>query len=621
MQVNKFFYGLFVCAALCACSNDDVSEIISDDNDTPKVFTGDEAYISVRLSDAGSIQSRATSGDSDYEYGDEHSVANAYFYFYDANGVFVSEGSAWNGGTASEGSPAGNIEFKSSNVVVLKGLTKKNYPRYMVTVLNRPEGLSTSGSVPQSLDDMQKKLASETEEGITITIDNTKHFVMSTTSWAGQTNSKGESMKYFVTEVKEANFSLEPIKDELSKIPNPVTVYVERLAAKVSLKVDDTKLKPMTISGKDGNYYLVKATVAGAGNDDDTNTGSDNQIAAENLYVKLLGWKLNATAKHSYIVKNIDENWNNEATGALGFVWNKPSDFRSFWGKSFNYNVTSYNYPTTAANYDNNKAGYPLDYVNLNSPLTVGTDVAYCAENTNTGAIVSANFPSAVTSILLKAQICGANGDPLEEDLVRFNGVLFKETSFIQYILNVMKAKSLWNVWIKTSAEGVTPETYEQIGIDKVELVNVSDGNVKVQLTDATKALTLYSRTAATGDQTEDTYTVIDNKDTFDSNLATECTNGNAIGYTGGLMYYNIPIEHLNNSAVADDGTIPEAKYGVVRNHHYVVTINKLENIGKGIFGPDEVIVPGKDDDKDTYYVGANINILSWKIVSQSVEL
>ena len=85
-------------------------------------------------------------------------------------------------------------------------------------------------------------------------------------------------------------------------------------------------------------------------------------------------------------------------------------------------------------------------------------------------------------------------------------------------------------------------------------------------------------------------------------------------------MYYNIPIEHLNNGAITANGTIPEAKYGVVRNHHYVVTIDNLEKIGKGIFDEDERIVPG-DPDGDTYYVGAKINILSWKIVSQNVEL
>lgn len=604
MQVSKLFYGLFVCAVFYACSND-VTEDISDDS--PKVFTGDEAYISVRLSDAGSIQSRATSEDPGYEYGsdNEHSVANAYFYFYDENGVFVSEGSAWNGGNASTGTPAGNIEFKSNTVVVLKGLNEKNYPKYMVTVLNRPSNFAA----PSSLQEMEKTLSDKSAVGIQ---DGSGKFVMSTTSFKHD-DSNNLANKYFVTEVEEANFSLEPITEELDKIPNPVTVYVERLATKVTLKVSNS-LTPVTIDGKTGNYYKVKATVAG-----EDNSGSN--IAAEDLYVELLGWKLNATAKHSNIVKNINESWTDQA---LGFTWNKPSDFRSFWGKSFNYgNITDYTYPKTAANYDGDKEGYPLDYVTLNNPLSVGTDVAYCAENTNTSAIVSANFPSAVTSILLKARVCDEKGNAL--DLVRFNGVLFKETSFIEYILNVMKAKGNWNVWIKTSEEGAKEDVYREVGVGDVELVNIADGKVKVQLTAATKALTLYSRTKATNEQEKDTYTEIADKSTIDNGLATECTNGNANGYKEGLMYYNIPIEHLNNTDnTVTDGktTIPEAKYGVVRNHHYVVTINKLENIGKGIFNPDEVIVPGdSDDDKKTYYVGANINILSWKIVSQDVEL
>ena len=117
MQANKFFLGLLACVALCACSNDE-SEIIT--GGIPQ-FSGDEAYINVRLSDAGSL-TRATDGNYEYGTADEQAVQNAYFYFYDANGVFVSEGSAWTEGTANEGTPAGNIEFKSNNVVVLLSL-------------------------------------------------------------------------------------------------------------------------------------------------------------------------------------------------------------------------------------------------------------------------------------------------------------------------------------------------------------------------------------------------------------------------------------------------------------------------------------------------------------------
>ena len=74
--------------------------------------------------------------EGDFEYGtNEQSVKNAYFYFYDADGVVVTQGDVWTNGNASVTTPAGNIEFTSNNVVVLKGMDKKNYPKYMVCLL------------------------------------------------------------------------------------------------------------------------------------------------------------------------------------------------------------------------------------------------------------------------------------------------------------------------------------------------------------------------------------------------------------------------------------------------------------------------------------------------------
>ena len=52
-----------------------------------------------------------------------------------------------------------------------------------------------------------------------------------------------------------------------------------------------------------------------------------------------------------------------------------------------------------------------------------------------------------------------------------------------------------------------------------------------------------------------------------------------------------------------------------------MVSVNKLEKIGKGIYNPEEEIVPDIDDEKELYYVGASIHILSWKLVNQNVNL
>ena len=577
MKMNKLFLGLFVCTALCACSNDE-SGIIPDD--TPNVFTGDEAYINVRLADAGTL-TRAQEGG--FEYGiNEQSVKNAYFYFYDVDGAFVTQGNAWAGGNASTTTPAGNIEFVSNNVVVLKGLDKKDYPKYVVTVLNKP----TNFVYGKTLDEMQTVLADNNAEGIyypekTNNVT-TNYFTMSTTSYT-ETNRE----KHFVTEVNEGNISLEPMTDA-SAIANTVTVYVERLAAKVTLKVSDNL--PKDANGR----YPIKVTVAG----EDNSAGSGN-IASEDLYVELLGWKLNATAKKSFMVKNIDAAW---MDNDLGFTWNRPTDRRSHWGKSFNYGFSGY--PENAAGVPANSEY--LNYVDLENGLTALENPAYCAENTNTNTIVTANFPTGVTSILLKAKVCDANGNAL--DLVRYNGLLFKQDSFLEYVLNVLQTRNQLDVWYANGTDEEGNARYTQIGKEYVKLENMGDGKVKVVFTNE-HGTSLYAEDGS--NCSDQTITALND------DLAS--ASADAIAYNGGLMYYNIPVEHLNNGDVAENGTIPEAKYGVVRNHHYVVTIDKLEKIGRGIFDGNEKIVPG--DDPDAYYVGAKINILSWKIVSQNVEL
>ena len=574
--MNKLL-GLLVCTALCACSNDE-SGIIP--NDTPNVFTGDKAYIKVRLADAGTL-TRAQEGD--FEYGtNEQSIKNASFYFYDADGVFVTQGDVWTDGSASTTTPAGNIEFASNNIVVLKGLDKKSYPRYMVTVLNKPTGFVHG----KTLDEMQTVLADNNAEGIyyPATTDNvtTNYFTMSTTSYT-ETNRE----KHFVTEVNEGNISLEPMTDA-SAIANTVTVYVERLAAKVTLKVSDNL--PKDANGR----YPIKVTVAG-----ENNSAGSGDIASEDLYVELLGWKLNATAKKSFMVKNIDAAW---MDNDLGFTWNRPTDRRSHWGKSFNYGFSGY--PENAAGVPANSEY--LNYVDLENGLTALENPAYCAENTNTNTIVTANFPTGVTSILLKAKVCDANGNAL--DLVRYNGLLFKQDSFLEYVLNVLQTRNQLDVWYANGTDEEGNARYTQIGKEYVKLEHVGDGKVKVVFTNE-HGTSLYAEDGS--NCSDQTITALND------DLAS--ASADAIAYNGGLMYYNIPVEHLNNGDVAENGTIPEAKYGVVRNHQYVVTIDKLEKIGRGIFDGNEKIVPG--DDPDAYYVGAKINILSWKIVSQNVEL
>ena len=209
--------------------------------------------------------------------------------------------------------------------------------------------------------------------------------------------------------------------------------------------------------------------------------------------------------------------------------------------------------------------------------------------------------------MLLKAKICDKDGGAL--NLVRYNGLLYNRDTYLGYVANSLGLNAFYE-------DGQTPEglkKYTRIGKEYLELATLGDGKVYVKMKE-TLPTPVYAINGETVTEITD-FTAIDAAlKEFNE------TGAEAIAYTGGEMYYNIPIEHLRNNE-ADDKTIYEANYGVVRNHHSVLSIDKLSKLGKGIFDPDEVIIPNVEDEKETYYIGATIHILSWKLVNQGVEL
>ncbi len=65
-------------------------------------------------------------------------------------------------------------------------------------------------------------------------------------------------------------------------------------------------------------------------------------------------------------------------------------------------------------------------------------------------------------------------------------------------------------------------------------------------------------------------------------------------------------------------------QYGVVRNHWYQIEVGKVFRLGQGVFDPSdnstEDLIPDNPS-KETFGMAANISILSWKVVKQSVDL
>ncbi len=561
MKGKYLFFAGLACTVFAACSSDEnVTDGALDANT-------DQAYVAISLNNAtGGMDGRGTDGGLQYGAANENEVSTAEFYFYNADGAFnqyVSKPLTW---TANTADPAGNVEKFSNATVVLQNLAKVGKPKYVVCVLNGAAGA------------YKDKTLAELKAALSTSYLTGDKFIMTNSTY----NNSDETSQYFATVMNDNNFLKEKPTEEKLTDENAVQIYVERLASKVTVNTT------LTLSGTSNNELSIgKYDVDGE---------------EKELTIKVLGWGLNALNKNEYVEKHVPA-W----TTNLGFTWDAKDLYRSYWACSPNYGGGTY--PTSFANVVDasnstdkqtvtNADAYSLRYVSWNNLGKSLGAADYCMENTNTAdELKSGNFKAKVTHVLLKAQTVGG------EDLIRYDGRLYTKQNFLNRILSQLN-KPLYTK---------SGETYTQIATSDLAVVNTYDGTVDMALTAEAAAKTWYVKEG-------ENYTVCD---VATINAKFEALDIKADYYKNGMMYYCVPIEHLRGGKVTynDDLSIKvdEADYGVVRNHHYVLSINKIQNLGTAVYNPDEQIVPVVES--PTYYVGAKVNILSWKVVNQSVDL
>ena len=560
MKGKYLFFAGLACTVFAACSSDE--NVIDGALDA----NTDQAYVAISLNNAtGGMDGRGTDGGLQYGVADENAVSTAEFYFYNADGAFnqyVSKPLTW---TANTGNTAGNVEKFSNATVVLQNLAKVGKPKYVVCVLNGAAGA------------YKDKTLTELKAALSTSYLTGDKFIMTNSTY----NNSDATSQYFATVMNNNNFLKEKPTEETLTDENAVQIYVERLASKVTVNTATNLLSNNELSI--GNY--------------------DVDGVVKNLKIKVLGWGLNALNKNEYVEKHVPA-WETK----LGdFTWDAKGLYRSYWACSPNYGGGTY--PASFANVVDasnstdkqtvtNADAYSLQYVSWKSLNKSLGSADYCMENTNTAdELKSGNFKAKVTHVLLKAQTVGG------EDLIRYDGRLYTEQNFLNRILSQL------NMPLYT----LSGSEYTQIATSDLAVVNTYDGTVDMALTTEAAAKTWYVKEG-------ENYTVCD---VATINAKFEALDIKADYYKNGMMYYCVPIEHLRGGKVTYNDnlsvSVNEADYGVVRNHHYVLSINKIQNLGTAVYNPDEQIVPVVES--PTYYVGAKVNILSWKVVNQSVEL
>lgn len=571
---------------------------------------GEKTYVNVRLN---SNQTRSTDygENGNFEFGDEfeHKVTSAKFFFFDEKGNYVLDAKLATPTFDGPSQDQDNVEWISTeNVLVLEDQTANTLPTYMMTVLNMPDF-----EAAETIDATARKLSIYAEnfkkEG--------NNFVMTTSSYKGDASDiNHDNAFYQVTRLDKDNFRATK-EDALNA--NPVDVYVERLAAKVQVKMG-AKVKGETSytdeNGVEHKIYKLEQTIAGSDNDHN-NGNPGNSTANTEIYVEVLGWGLNATAKESYMSKIFDTKW--LTTDPYKF-WNDGTRFRSYWAYSYPYSFG----PNVAE-------GETLNYITpdeLTGTLN-STYAEYCYENTNAAGnlYITSNeqnlvYNDRVTHVILKTRICDVKGNTLP--MVSFRGTLFHEKAFLAYVARILRnGTNKLNYYYLTSgteAEG----TYLQVSQDNFELVALDESYEKAEIKlKGLEGKKLYAKSI--NSEGKEVYTPITNGlSLLAADVAAVYNNSSEVNsiywYKDGSNIYFIPIEHntSQNRTLANEGY-----YGVVRNHWYELSINSFSHVGNALNDPDSgktEIKPDKPKDP-LYYVGAEINILSWRIISQGVDL
>lgn len=544
--------------ALVGC-NKEVADIVS-----PSI-EGQTAMLKVNLKAAGTMTKAGTATEN-FEYGSttENTINNATFYFFDAVGGAY---------TVAPETNAVTVNAKDLNRVPSEeGKADANVEAYSDVILVIKGSQQTPPAKMVALINVDPATYNNMPladlEAAASAIKTGDHFVMSNSSYA---DVAGKVVT--ATEILPENIFVNPdptgnVGDKY-EIPEgaevvPVNIYVERVAAKVRVNVSATDAKEL-----EGGVKIYPVT----------------DVA--DTYVKVLGWDVTNAATTSYLIKKY-------ATTNLFSPVNNPAFFRSYWANT----IASAN-PTH---------GFAFNAITK----PVGAE-AYYHENTLTPVNGEGWFNSNATEgatkasqLIVAAQLVDAAGNPKE--FAKWYGQDYANGNALQAAMINNAAKQIFVVDEENSTEGGTT-AYKGIGIADVTFYQVdytTDYNpgtysgdrryeVRVKATTGTK---YYKQTGVNevAEMTEADVNAILNK------------IEPAMIWASGNTYYYTLIDHFG----AD---------GMVRNHIYDVKITAFKGLGTPVYDPEQVIVPEIPVEQEAYHLTAQINVLSWNLVSQDVEL
>ena len=550
---TKLFFAAMAAVAVIGCQKE-VGGSVTGEAD------GMASFLKVNLNTAGTI-TKADPGNFESGSPEENKVNSVTFYFFDAEGkkYVIQNMENYMTGNVSDWDwtkgKTNSIEEVSGLILVIKQ-SNGDVPAQMVAVLNAPTELQKS----MTLDELNYSIET--------LYDDKNGFIMSNSVYVDgdqviQTTAITEN-NLFNANLKVGDPGYNPpgtiLKPDNTDVPDditPVEIYVERVAAKVTVAgAEGVELTEIPVYAEDGETQLT----VGDG---------DN---AKNVFVKITGWDVTNNTASSHILKQLSANYDPEPFT----TWNNVAFFRSYWANTDAEPLHNLTYDDLTSNdakyyHENTAAASESNEVDVDDNGTY--------ENPNTTG-------NQAPQLLVAATLVDENGDPI--DLARWYGKNYTEEGVKKAMIATVDHR------LYTKSE------------DKYTSITADD--VVFSQTGQTAERKRYEVYASANEETE-YYDAAGNP--MELNAVNEILNAiePAQIWKDGKTYYYTTISHFGNSK------------GMVRNHCYQILIDSVKGFGTPVYEPGFVITPEKPVDSEAVNLSARINILQWHLVNQNVTL
>lgn len=572
---KKLLLSLFLTTlAIAGCSNDD--DLI--DKGKEDQGNGQLRYLAVNIVTPKDPGVRSAS-DGGFAQGSEEEDAaeKATFVLLDNSGNVVSvlenqSLNPWKG----LGNYNPNVENVSTAVLVVNAENPKPTVTGILAILNPPTGLNIAKKGDNMVTTLSKIKEIAGEYG---TNGNKGSFIMTNSVYVDGTDIK------IAADVTDAQFA----KTEDAAKNNPVDIYVERVVAKIMTNA----VADITNQGTD--KFNKGASVQINGDENPTN-----------LTIDIKGIQIANSAQQSYLFKNVD----GFQTSAPWDRWNDPSNYRSYWA----------NMPTSGVTYTNHSWNQISGQGDSNTALALTAPHSFYVQENVVPTASTAN-PKQHTSVIVTAQLQNNEGKPFE--FVQIGGVYYKPEGGLKQIAGYLANR---HYYIKeTSGEGDNITTYESIPAEYLEWaakaptgatdVKGWEGFAQLKSEHASETFYQYVDNVAEGESHYQSRTAAQ------INTALQEKALRALKWTDGMCYYFVDIEHFGTETTGEgDAATTVQRKGIIRNHVYNLTLNSLQGLGVPVFDPDEKIIPENPPKNELFYLAARVNILKWKIVSQTID-